>query len=375
VAVRWLRPQFIVGQGPVSSPFWHHDPELGFFHRPGESGTYSQPDFTHSVAINAMGFRDRERAFPAPAPGASGREGSSAEPATAGLSTPAGPPDLDAASGRGSAPRSVAHGGPGQNTFRIAVVGDSFVWGHGVEDDQVFTRLMEETLPGVEVWNLGVSAYSTDQELLLLRRFGGRILPHVIVVMISRNDFEGNVAEYFGAYHKPRFVERGDELALAGVPVPWPSAGRRALTWLRCRSALVNGFLTFLDVEAGMGGVGPGGGRDAQIRTTLKLLDEFAREASSLGARLGVGLVPMAAHVDNAEIHPGDTLRYGAVRGWGGSRGVPVLDMRPAFRRAHVESGARLYYSRDLHWTAAGHRLVAETLAGMLGEAGLLPSR
>ena len=61
--------------------------------------------------------------------------------------------------------------------LRIVVLGDSFTWGHGVEDEGLFTRLLEDRLPGTEVWNLGGSAYSTEQELLLLRKESRRIDP------------------------------------------------------------------------------------------------------------------------------------------------------------------------------------------------------
>jgi hypothetical protein len=51
---------------------------------------------------------------------------------------------------------------------RILALGDSFTWGFGVEDREVFTEVLASGPGGFEVVNLGVSGYGTDQELLLL---------------------------------------------------------------------------------------------------------------------------------------------------------------------------------------------------------------
>ena len=50
---------------------------------------------------------------------------------------------------------------------RIVVLGDSFVDGAEVGDDEVFTWKLNERLDGFEVINLGVYGYSTSQELLI----------------------------------------------------------------------------------------------------------------------------------------------------------------------------------------------------------------
>jgi len=43
--------------------------------------------------------------------------------------------------------------------YSIAVLGDSFVWGIGVADEDRFTEFLERELPGTEVLNFGVSGY------------------------------------------------------------------------------------------------------------------------------------------------------------------------------------------------------------------------
>jgi hypothetical protein len=256
--------------------------------------------------------------------------------------------------------------------LRIAVVGDSFAWGHGVEEEEVFTRILEGSLRDAEVWNLAVSAYSTDQELLLFRRVGSVVRPDLVLVILSRNDFEGNVSGSYGAYPKPRLVERGGSWETAGSPVPEPSIPRRLGSWIRRRSALANG-LAWAIAHGLPRAEAPAAGRDEQVRVTLGILDLFAGEVRAAGARFAVALAPSVAHVyfTGPAAEP-EIARYEAVVRWGRDRGVPVLDLGPAFREVHARTGAWLHHARDKHWNASGHRVAAEALAGLLARAGLL---
>jgi len=326
--VRWLRPGFVAGAASEGNPFWRHDKLLGWFHRPGEQGAFSREEFTHHVSINSLGFRDPERALP-PAGGAADPE-------------------------------------------RIAFFGDSFTWGHGVGDDEVFTRLLEAELPGSEIWNMGVSGYSTDQELLLFRKFGRDVHPGLVVVMISRNDFEGNASAAYSAYPKPYFEEKEGRLVLEGVPVPERSRAMRALSWLRRRSAFVNGIGWLAGFEGTLDDR-PRLDRTAQIGLTLKILDLFDSEVRRTGARFAVGLVPSVAHVYFGPVPDLEKRRFDAVRSWAAASGVPDLDLVPCFREAFEKTGGWYHYRHDKHWNAAGHALAARCLAADLRRDGLIP--
>jgi hypothetical protein len=66
---------------------------------------------------------------------------------------------------------------------------------------------------------------------------------------------------------------------------------------------------------------------------------------------------------------------YGPERGlmaWCEAEGISCLQLSAAFRKA-VDIGVPLHYRHDGHWTAAGHRLAAESLVKFLRFRGLLP--
>ena len=64
---------------------------------------------------------------------------------------------------------------------RILVLGDSYAWGYGVADKEVFTEVLEEQLhDGSGTWevlNTGVSGWGTDQQYLFLRDEGMKYCP------------------------------------------------------------------------------------------------------------------------------------------------------------------------------------------------------
>ena len=49
--------------------------------------------------------------------------------------------------------------------FRILTVGDSFTWGHGVENDQVYMKVLEQIEPRVETINMGGPGGDPPSEL------------------------------------------------------------------------------------------------------------------------------------------------------------------------------------------------------------------
>ncbi len=132
---RWAFPEWAPRSARLAS-FWQYDEKLGWKNAPGAIGRFSSYGFDTVVQINSQGFRGPERDY-------------------------------------------VRNGEVG----RVLVLGDSMIFGFGVEYEEMFTTILERRLPNVEVINLGVSGYSTDQELLLYqsvrRKYGAAV---VIVV-------------------------------------------------------------------------------------------------------------------------------------------------------------------------------------------------
>lgn len=73
----------------------------------------------------------------------------------------------------------------------IAVVGDSFAMGWGVQDDETFAAVLQRET-GRRVYNLAVSSYGTSRELLRLMRSGFFERVDTIIVQYCHNDVGEN---------------------------------------------------------------------------------------------------------------------------------------------------------------------------------------
>ena len=125
------------------------DPDLASQHLPGASGWWLQEGRAY-VRINRDGLRDGEHRNPRP-----------------------------------------------EDTFRIALLGDSYCEAFQIEVEDAFWSVMEaelnqgQTIEGrkIEVINLGVSGYATAQQLLQLRRDVWAYDPQVVLLAFTpQND-------------------------------------------------------------------------------------------------------------------------------------------------------------------------------------------
>ena len=156
----------------VTNPLEHFhesDPDLGWRGKPNVRLRYHRSGFDTVVEHDANGWRR-----PQPSP----------------------PPD---------APR------------RVLVLGDSFTWGWGVDQGQVFTDLLQARLaPRVAVYNRGVNGFGTAQEYLLLERELAEAHYDVVLVMFFLNDVEDDTDPKEG--RRPYFTLDGDRLVLHNRP-------------------------------------------------------------------------------------------------------------------------------------------------------------
>jgi lysophospholipase L1-like esterase len=98
----------------------------------------------------------------------------------------------------------------------IVLVGDSFVQGLGVNDAETFEWLLASKM-GFRVINLGVPGYGTDQELLALEDFfeaHSWLAVSDVVLFVCQNDFQDVQSNYdrFLGRSKPRFAIVGGSL-------------------------------------------------------------------------------------------------------------------------------------------------------------------
>ena len=99
--------------------------------------------------------------------------------------------------------------------FRIIALGESTVFGWGINYGQRFTDIMEQSLKHVEVINMGVGGFGIDQSLLQLKKGGFRYNPDLVVLFVS-DYFLERCKDFITSWDafKPRFVLNEDETKL-----------------------------------------------------------------------------------------------------------------------------------------------------------------
>ncbi|MFA7294451.1 MAG: hypothetical protein WC060_03345 [Candidatus Omnitrophota bacterium] len=135
------------------------DEYLGWGYRPNASERQHTSDFDVVYAINSKGFRDKE------------------------------------------VPESRFSG-----EFRMVALGESNVFGEGINYGERFTEIIENSLKNVEVINMGVWGFGADQSLLQLERDGIKFKADVVVLFVIRDFLERCKLYKRLESIKPRFV-------------------------------------------------------------------------------------------------------------------------------------------------------------------------
>src|ERR1700730_9589030 len=97
---------------------------------------------------------------------------------------------------------------------RVLVLGDSYVWGVGASQEELFTA-PEVHGTNDELINGGVSGYGTDQEYLFYLLEGQKFdVDEVVVAFTLYNDVTNNLNAKQYSYLKPYFTLNGGQLVL-----------------------------------------------------------------------------------------------------------------------------------------------------------------
>jgi hypothetical protein len=292
---------------------------------------------------------------------------------------------------------------------RIAVLGDSFVFGSGVNEEDAVPARLEKLLregPGASdaaVLNAGVISYSPLLERRLFDDVVREYRPTLVVLFLDVTD----VGDDFIYARK----------AAAGGPEPFALEGAEHVVFHGALPQLLEPWLGWLwaqarypldRVRAAQGRVAPADTsnyylnyvefegrpenryfiyRHALDRTepffdeTLRHVEAIAKSAESIGARFALVVVPRYHHWSARECpqnwelgayRTDEPFQYEYFRYFEERRAqapFPIFDLLPAFRRTDAFP---LVFPNDPHWNPDGHAFVARTLLEDLRGASLV---
>lgn len=375
--------------GGYSSPkFYIADEVLGHSLIPGLTGTFRKEGSSY-VEINSNGFRDVEHSIEKPS-----------------------------------------------NTFRIAVIGDSFVEAFQVEREEMFTQFLKDGLQScgvfgdkqVELLSFGVAGYSTAQELLLFRDKVSVYHPDLVIVLITtNNDILDNVPMVVDEA-RPYLVRRDEKLLLDERFKDNPEyvSANSAINkiWLgiynrvRVFQALGQGHRALMskykgwkeryreqEAQAKPLPIQPARAEigvdnhiylnpdepqwDEAWQVTERLLLQFREEVRNTGADLllvtgsnGVQVLPDPEGITKYAKQIGvEDLYYPENRlgNFGRANAIPLITLAPYLREYSETNNVFVHGFKDNlgygHWNQLGHRIAGETIAKKICQGALSRSK
>jgi hypothetical protein len=104
--------------------------------------------------------------------------------------------------------------------FRVLLIGESMVMGHGVDYGERFSEVIESALRNVTVVNMGVWGYGMDQSLMQMERDGFQFDPDLVVLVLGCSDY-ANRCKYLSMHGraKPVFIlnKTRDDIVLRDI--------------------------------------------------------------------------------------------------------------------------------------------------------------
>lgn len=301
--------------------FYSYDPLYGWRNKPGAEGELRMVDSVSRVKINSHGLRS----------------------------------DKDYSFTRNDKPR-------------IAIMGDSFTWGYGVDNSDRFSDILERDLfdNRIEVINAGVTGYGTDQQLLLYENEIRKYKPDIVIVAMDLTDiFSDNYRKMAYGYPKPYF-ERDDKggVRLTALPASIgqdsyefrdsPSARGLHITKLLRDGLAASSFYTdvYLKYLESSGKV--------DLELSKRLIKRFEMEVRKDNALFLVFFIPSRGDIKRGQ----SNYLFQEMINFMKANNISYFIPFESFKKAQITTN--LYFPNDTHFNVAGNRLVAEELYTML---------
>ena len=301
---------------------------------------------------------------------------------------------------------------------RVMLIGDSFTFGVGADDDETIPALVGERLkkidPAVEVINAGVGHASPIYHWVNLQNFHLKHQPDIVVLLLdltdiqddwrhegqARYDKKGNIKAFDVTYENGKWSWwrwltfycaswlQFDKKVLRSFEkkniIGWEKYKELKKEGIRSKAYIVNMEEGSLPEKKLLEFDGllflRGKTRERLIRKQFKrtagYLDKIKAELDARGIPLVLVAYPYGIYVGADEWNEGrytwgfdkdrlytDHLPFEIIGEYAQSRGIPYINTTPALIAARKDSREPFYFKWDGHMTPAANRIVADVLA------------
>jgi lysophospholipase L1-like esterase len=277
-----------------------------------------------------------------------------------------------------------------KDRYRILMLGDSFTMGKGVSDDQTFSALLEKSLNKdhkVQVFNAGVDSYAPILSYFQLTKDLPQLKSDLVILNLDMSDL---IQE--AAYRKKAvYGANGEILGIEGRKEDSkPPLRTRFRDWVDQHLYITRTIFFFIeegekrpDISIRNVVISPNFvtlrhtladdsiDRTEQWENLFSSILKIKQYCDKNGMQFLLTIYPWGHQVNDKEWIPG-RFRFIAkgskisdksihtIEQLSKQNGIELLNVFPAFRS--YSGSAPLYYSIDMHWTEAGHQIMAREL-------------
>ncbi len=278
------------------------------------------------------------------------------------------------------------------HSYRIMLLGPSFAFGWGVDHELSFAGVLKRLLQErgfaenmrIEIINAGVPSMLVAPQLAWFERIGKRYAPDLVIQFIYGSVMIPDVAQPFVAVDDTGYLVRTN----VDASLRWRERLKKFATvfygWMLW-TELDRIFSLPSDGERSSAVLGAGreiapsmqfDPTNPYVRESMRVYSRLDSAVRADGAQLLVVFFPLsyAIHKEDESRwrHLGvvDIARQSAFNAaflhYLNERRIPSIDITEALRKS-AETGDRIYFWLDIHWTAAGNAAAAGAVADRLG--------
>ncbi len=243
---------------------------------------------------------------------------------------------------------------PKSARYRIVVVGDSFAWGQGIEEDERFSNRIERALgPGFEVFNFGQPGNNFPEHLEVLPR-ALAVKPDFVLLQLYINDWE--TRDMVRPEPRPLLPPRLEEV-LEIHSILYDLLSER-IQMLQQKFGFVDSYAAYMARNL----------EDPNLpnsRLDSKLFEEFIDRVKAAPAGVGVVLFPAPDTGTFGRAYPFRYLHERTARECA-ARDVPFVDLLTAY--GGVTDPRTLWVNQfDAHPNARSNAMAADAILARLG--------
>jgi lysophospholipase L1-like esterase len=261
---------------------------------------------------------------------------------------------------------------PREDATKIAFMGDSFAWGWGVSQGELFSDYLQDLMgKNYNIKNFGINTFATVQYKIQLEREILSFQPEYVGMLFYGNDFHDNLESRNN--NRPYCKVTGDQILLMNYPIQNPIGGlyrsyaRKSyvLTFLNYYHGVFKEYLKVVKNKFRRIIKNKNNKKQSISRKEILVFREYLWKINEICKANGLNFfmvyVPTAKNIikpENKRLNYLETVRRAC-----NDYQIDLIDLTPEFVKGITgNKGEPYYFTNDPHWTRSGHMLAANSI-------------